>query len=77
MSGSEPIDPPPAPAEERLDSLLDTLRVDAPEASHALVVRVVQRARWQGAVRSALRVVTQFAAVAGGVARVLMGRRTS
>ncbi len=77
MSGTEPLDPPPPPAEARLDDLLDTLRVSSPEPSHALVVRVVKTARWQGAVRSALRVVSHFASAAGGVARLLMGRRAS
>lgn len=75
MSLGEPLDPPPPPAEARLSEVLQTLRDDAPEPTHALAVRVVERARWQAAVRSALRVVGHFAGAAGGIARLLIGRR--
>lgn len=75
MSVGEPLDPPPPPAEARLSQVLQTLRDDAPESTHALAVRVVERARWQGALRSTLRIVSQFVGVAGGIARLLIGRR--
>jgi len=75
VSVGEPLDPPPPPAEARLGQVLQILRDDAPQPTHALAVRVVERARWQGALRSALRVVSQFAGAASGVARLLIGRR--
>lgn len=72
---SEPLDPPPAPAEARLGDLLQTLRDDAPEPGHALAVRVVRRARWQRGLRAVFAVVSQFAGGAGGVGRLLLGKR--
>lgn len=71
----EPLDPPPEPAEARLGDLLTTLREDPPEPGHALAVRVVRRARWQRGLRAALAVVTQFAGAAGGIGRLLLGKR--
>lgn len=72
----EPLDPAPEPAEARLGDLLQTLRDDAPEPGHALAVRVVQRVRWQAGLRAAISVVSQFAAAAGGIGRLLLGKRT-
>lgn len=67
-------DPVPDPAEARLGELLQTLRDDAPQTSHALAVRVVARVRWQARLREAITVVGQLASAAGDVARVLLGR---
>jgi len=72
----EPLDSEPGPAEARLGDLLEALRIDPPEPGRGLAVRVVERARWQAALRSVIRVVGQFAGAAGGVGRMLTGRRS-
>ncbi len=72
---AEPAPASPA-AEERLGALLALLRADPPAATADLPARVMRAARWQHALRGALRVggwMTSAAAdVVGLVAR---GRR--
>lgn len=57
MSDQDPGPAPASPAaEERLGTLLALLRTDPPAAAADLPARVLRTARWQHAVRGALRV---------------------
>ena len=47
-------------ADERLDQHFDLLRADTPQGSTELTRRVVQRARWQRALRAPLRAVASL-----------------
>ncbi len=72
----EPEDPP-TPAEARLDQLLKPLRAEPPRPEPGMALAVVRTARWQSAFRGALRAVSQLVVAAAGVARLVVGRRSS
>jgi hypothetical protein len=72
--------PAPAPAspaaEERLGALLGLLRADPPVATAELPARVLRTARWQHAVRGALRVSGWMTTAAADVVGLITkGRR--
>lgn len=77
MTDDSGVDDPPTPAEARLTQLLEPLRTDPPRSEPDLAVSVVRSARWQSALRGALRAASQIAVAAGDVARLIIGRGPS
>ncbi len=62
-------------AEERLGTLLALLRADPPAAAADLPARIVRAARWQHALRGALRVGGWMTSAAADVVGLVAGRR--
>jgi hypothetical protein len=52
MSAERPDDPPPTPAEQRLNELLGLLQARPPASPPALTGRVVNAARWERGLRT-------------------------
>lgn len=71
---SVPPDPPPGPAEGRLDELLEVLR-DAPEVAEDFTDRIVGTAHWQRLVRSAVDDISDLGASLFGLLPFIFGRR--
>jgi hypothetical protein len=59
------------PAELRLSEHLELLRASPPTAAPELIARIIQRARWQGAIRDPM-VFTGVVVAAIGEALVLL-----
>ena len=74
---SEAADGPATPAEARLGELLESLQTHPPQPQPGMALAVVQAARWQSALRGAVRAVSQLAVAAADVARLIVGRRSS
>ena len=77
MTDPSDADDPPTPAEARLSQLLEPLRADPPRSQPGMALDIVRTARWQAALRGALRAASQLAVAAADVARLIVGSRES
>jgi hypothetical protein len=65
--------PATSPAQQRLDEHLELLRQDEPRGHEELVHHIVQRARWQRALRAPVQLAASIVASVSDALRSLLG----